>query len=95
MDKKILTKNKQPVKIISHQDIYLLSDTFEQLISWNEPLNLLENYFSDKDRPVNKQKLAKQYYAYSKLFNVFYTDFKHLLETMDKQISELRSKEKL
>lgn len=34
----IRTENKQPVKEISHQDIYAFYDVWEQLQSWQEVL---------------------------------------------------------
>ncbi|WP_409334271.1 hypothetical protein [Enterococcus casseliflavus] len=46
----IKTSNKQPVKEISYQDIYGLGDTLEQLRSWQEPLCVLEKFFSDKKK---------------------------------------------
>ena len=90
-----LTTRKQPIKKISHQDIYALYDLLEQLTSWNAPLKLLESYFNESKRPLNKQKLVKQYYAYSKIFQAFYSDFQELSTSMEEQVIELRQKEKL
>lgn len=90
-----LTKNNHPIKTIVHQDIYALYDLLERLSSWNEPLSLLSGYFGEQERPLNKRKVVKQYYAYSKLFETFYTDFQELSEMMEQQLSELRKKEKL
>ncbi|MGF1919302.1 hypothetical protein [Enterococcus faecalis] len=87
--------SKQPIKKISHQDIYALYDLLEQLTSWNVPLKLIERYFNESERPLNKQKLAKQYYAYSKIFQAFYSDFQELSTNMEEQVIELRQKEKL
>ncbi|WP_254907623.1 hypothetical protein [Candidatus Enterococcus lemimoniae] len=44
--KQLTIKNdrNQPIKSISHQDIYSLHDLLEQLNSWQNALNLL-NYF--------------------------------------------------
>ncbi|HFZ4617920.1 TPA: hypothetical protein ACIKQS_001003 [Enterococcus faecalis] len=93
--KENVTINKQSIKKISHQDIYALYDLLEQLTSWNEPLQLLECYFNKSERPLNKQKIAKQYYANSKLFNAFYSDFQEVSKKMERQILKLRQKEKL
>ncbi|MGL4695740.1 hypothetical protein [Enterococcus larvae] len=95
VQKENLTINKQSIKKISHQDIYALYDLLEQLTSWNEPLQLLECYFNESERPLNKQKVVKKYYAYSKLFNAFYSDFQELAGKMKMQVIDLRQKEKL
>ncbi|OQO83430.1 hypothetical protein BH739_16195 [Enterococcus casseliflavus] len=91
----IKTSNKQPVKEISYQDMYRLGDTLEQLRSWQEPLCVLEKFFSDKKRPANKQKIFRDYHACSLLFNVFLTDFGSSLEKMERQIGELKTRRKV
>ncbi|MCB5950970.1 hypothetical protein LI951_02700 [Enterococcus sp. BWT-B8] len=88
-------KDTQPIKKVTHQDIYTLYDLVEQLNSWKEPLKLLESFFGDKKRPVNKQQIAKQYYAQAKIFNAFVSDFHDLTNKIDDQISSLRRSEKL
>jgi len=55
------TENNQPIKAISHQDIYGFYDVWEQLESWQEVLSVLENFFEDKNRPLNKQQIARKY----------------------------------
>ena len=89
------TKNNQPIKEITHQDIYKLQDTWEQLQSWHEVLSMLEEFFEDETRPVNKQKLVRKYYASSKVFRVFHKDFNQTMERMEKQIVELRCRKKV
>lgn len=91
----IKTSNKQPVKEISYQDMYGLGDTLEQLKSWQESLCVLEKFFSDKKRPVNKQKIAQDYHACSLLFNVFYVDFGNSIQKMEIQIGDLKSRRKV
>ncbi|MGG5342505.1 hypothetical protein [Enterococcus sp. AZ192] len=86
---------KQPIKSISHQDIYSLHDLLEQLNSWQNALNLLNDFFSDKQRPVNKKKIASDYYACSQIFSSFHNDFSQTLPKIKKQIDELRQKEKI
>lgn len=91
-------KNKlsnQPIKSICQQDIQSLQETFDQLISWQEPLNLMNTFFSDESRPVNKQQVAKKYYAYSKVSNAFHSDFEQLIIKMNQQLTELKIREKL
>ncbi|EOI06923.1 hypothetical protein UAY_00265 [Enterococcus moraviensis ATCC BAA-383] len=91
----IQTENKQLIKEISHQDIYALYDVCEQLQSWQEVLSVLEKFFKDENRPVNKQQIARKYYACSQVFMLFYLDFKQTMQKMEKQLLELRSKKKV
>lgn len=91
----IKTSNKRPVKEISYQDIYGLGDTLEQLKSWQEPLGVLEKFFSDKKRPVNKQKIIRDYHACSLLFHVFLTDLGSSLEKLELQIGDLKTRRKV
>ncbi|MBL1231000.1 hypothetical protein IW492_17385 [Enterococcus sp. BWB1-3] len=91
----IQTENKQPVKEISHQDIYSLYDSWEQLQSWQEVLPVLEKFFEDENRHVNKQQIARKYYACSQVFMLFYLDFSQTMQRMEKQLLELRSKKKV
>lgn len=91
----IKTSDKQPVKEISYQDIYGLGDTLEQLKSWQEPLGVLEKFFSDKKRPVNKQKIIRDYHACSLLFHVFLTDLGSSLEKLELQIGDLKTRRKV
>lgn len=55
----IKTSNKQPVKEISYQHMYRLGDTLEQLRSWQEPLCVLEKFFSDKKNPRRSRKSSE------------------------------------
>ncbi|WP_339101891.1 hypothetical protein [Candidatus Enterococcus clewellii] len=89
------TKNEQPIKSVSQQDIHSLVDLLTQLKSWTAPLKLIENYFSDESRPVNKQKLANEYYAYSKIFKAFHCDLDHIIEQSETQLNELKSRRKM
>lgn len=67
----------------------------EQLKSWQEPLGVLEKFFSDKKRPVNKQKIIRDYHACSLLFHVFLTDFGSSLEKLELQIGDLKTRRKV
>jgi hypothetical protein len=91
----IKTENNQPIKKLSHQDIYELYDMLEQLKSWQEPLNLIGRFFGNKNRPVDKRKIAKQYYSCSQIFNVFNQEFALSMKRMERQINELRRREKV
>ena len=91
----IKNNKNQPIKSISHQDIYTLHDLLEQLNSWKSALNLLNEFFSDKQRPVNKKKIASNYYACSQIFSAFHNDFSQALQEMEQQITALRQKEKV
>ncbi|MCA5014306.1 MULTISPECIES: hypothetical protein [unclassified Enterococcus] len=94
-NQRLVSKNNQPIKMINHQEIYSLFDMLEQLNSWQNALNLLNDFFSDKQRPVNKKKIASDYYACSQIFSSFHNDFSQTLPKIKKQIDELRHKEKI
>ena len=91
----IKTEHNQPIKKVIYQDIYSLHDLLEQLNSWNEPLHLLTQFFSDNHRPVNKKKIIKDYHSCSKIFSAFQKDFTLTLEKMNSQIEALRKREKI
>jgi hypothetical protein len=94
-NQRLVSKNNQPIKMINHQEIYSLFDMLEQLNSWQNALNLLNDFFSDKQRPVNKKKIASDYYACSQIFSSFHNDFSQTLPKIKKQVDELRYKEKI
>ncbi|MBO0468831.1 hypothetical protein JZO73_15110 [Enterococcus plantarum] len=79
----IQTENKQPIKEISHQDIYSLYDNWEQLQSWQEVLPVLKKFFEDENRPFNKQQMARKYYACSRVFMLFYQDFSQTMQRIE------------
>ncbi|MBO0468842.1 hypothetical protein JZO73_15165 [Enterococcus plantarum] len=91
----IKTKNNQPIKMVSHQEVYSLHDLLEQLNSWKSTLKLLNEFFSDQKRPVNKKKIANEYHACSQIFTTFHNDFSQTLQKMESQIIILRGKEKI
>lgn len=95
--KSLTIKNdrNQPIKNISYQDIYFLHDLLEQLNSWQNALNLLNEFFSNKQHPVNKKKIASDYYACSQIFSSFHNDFSQILPKIEKQLDKLRHKEKI
>lgn len=93
--KKLETKNNQPIKMVSHQEIYSLHDMLEQLNSWQAALKLLNDFFSDKQCPVNKKKIVSDYYACSQIFLAFQSDFSQTILKMENQIEELCRKEKI
>lgn len=52
----IITKS-QPIKTISCQDLFLLSNTFDQIHSWVEMLYLINSFFTNSKAPLNKKKI--------------------------------------
>lgn len=88
-------KNNNPVKKVTHQDIFVLYELMEQLASWNEPLSLLQHFFDDDQYPVNKRKIVREYYACSKIFSAFHIEFGKSMERMEVEIRVLRGKEKI
>lgn len=91
----ILTEKNQPIKEITHQDIYNLYDLWERLQSWQEILTVVDTYFSDKTTPVNKQQIARKYYACSKVFNLFYHDYHQSMSKIEELLEELRNRKKV
>ncbi|ALS01423.1 hypothetical protein ATZ33_08605 [Enterococcus silesiacus] len=78
------------IKAVPYQDIIDLRDTLERLQSWQEPLAVLEKYFTNPNTPINKKQVVKDYYACSKLFQTFNTEFKKLNLTAEKQASKIQ-----
>lgn len=91
----ITTKNKQPIKEISYQDMYRLTDTINQIDSWKETLSVLNNFFANRGIPLNKKKIIKEFHASSYIFTAFYEDFLVRSATLEKQIEELKTKSKV
>lgn len=89
---RILTKNNQPIKEITSQDICLLNDTFDQIQSWTKALSLLNDFFSNRAIPLNKKKIIKEFHANAHVFNAFYQDFLDRTTTLENQIEELKKR---
>lgn len=93
--KMILTKNNQPIKEITYQDIALLNDTLNKIQSWEETLALLNRFFQHREAPINKKKIIKDFHANSYLFNAFYDDFLLHTKLLEQQLNELKTRPKL
>ncbi|HIY56618.1 MAG TPA: hypothetical protein H9829_00225 [Candidatus Tetragenococcus pullicola] len=93
--KKLLTKNNQPIKEITQAEINDLQDHLEQLASWQEPLNQIQTYFQETSIPMNKKKLVKQYHAQASIFTAFNQDFAKSIEKLNKKLDALTQKEKV
>ena len=78
------------IKAVPYQEIIDLRDTVERLQSWQEPLGVLEKYFTNPNTPINKKQVVKQYYACSKLFQTFNSEFEKLNSTAEKQLSKIQ-----
>lgn len=91
----VITKNNQPLKAITHHDIYNLKDKLEQLQSWKEPLVLMKNFFDNSGVPLNKKKIMKEFYANSQIFSAFYKSFIEDTETLSKRIDQLLESDKV
>lgn len=78
------------IKAVPYQEIIDLRDTVERLQSWQEPLAVLEKYFTNPHTPINKKQVVKDYYACSKLFQTFNTEFKNLNLIAAKQVSKIQ-----
>jgi hypothetical protein len=92
---KYLTTNNQPLKQITYQNIYQLKELSERLDSWIKPLSGVHEFFSDREIPLNKKKVMREFHANAVIFTAFYQQFSNLVSSVEKQIDELASKEKL
>lgn len=93
--KVLLTKNNQPIKEITKQDLLVLNNHLEQLASWLESLWLLKDFFNDQGVPLNKKKIMREFHAQSKIFNVFYENFLLSVDTIEAKLEKLMEKEKV
>ena len=91
----VITKNSQPIKAITHHDIYILKDNLEQLQSWNQTLTMLRNFFDNNGVPLNKKKIMKEFYASSQIFNAFYASFIEDTDILGKRIDHLLESDKV
>lgn len=94
-DKRILTKNNQPLKTITYQDIYTLKESLEQFQSWVDGLNLIKAFFANENEPVNKKKIIREFYAVSEIFDTFHASFLCNLNVLEKRVERLSEKEKV
>ena len=95
-DQKVLkTKNKQPIKAISYQDLYLLKETLEQLQSWTSVLELLDEFFANRLLPLDKKKIIKEFHSLSRIYGMFMDDFSTCTDDLENQVEKLMVKEKV
>lgn len=89
----LLTKNNQPIKEITKQDISDLKDHFEQLLSWRESLHSVKEFFGNQEIPLNEKKIMREFHSQSRIFNVFYENFALSVDTLEMKIERLMEKE--
>ncbi|MBO0471037.1 hypothetical protein JZO66_10820 [Enterococcus sp. DIV0242_7C1] len=82
------------IKAVPYQEIIDLRNTLERLDSWQEPLAVLEKYFTNPGAPINKKKVVKEYYACSKIFQTFNLEFNRLIQEAELQILAIGTQEK-
>ncbi|MHC5217944.1 hypothetical protein ACYSNR_14890 [Enterococcus sp. LJL128] len=87
--------NLQPLKEITYQNIFLIEELMESLYSWQQPLELIQLFFNDKKRPVNKKKIIRAYCAQSQIFHVFYSDYIQTLKEIELSLNELKKRRKV
>lgn len=93
---KLLTKKSQPIKTITHQDIYATKETLEKLQSWKSALEVLNTFFDYHCKePLNKKEIIQQYHANSRIFSIFFEDFINRTSILEKQLEDLRTREKV
>lgn len=93
--KSIITKNNQPIKEITQQDIHELKDCLEQLASWQEPLKQIRTFFDNQAIPLNKKKVIREFHAQAKVFDVFYENFILSIDSLENKIEKLKSKKQI
>ncbi|EHD3774267.1 hypothetical protein ACWH4J_00870 [Enterococcus faecalis] len=93
--KNTITKNNQPIKEITQQDIHELRDYLEQLASWQEPLKQIHTFFDNQEIPLNKKKIIREFHAQAKVFDVFYENFILSMGTLEEKVTNLEGKEKM
>ncbi|MDT2052333.1 hypothetical protein P7G42_08840 [Enterococcus faecalis] len=91
----VMTKNNQPIKEITHQDMYLLNEVFDQLHSRKEVLAIINRFSDNRKIPLNKKKIMKEFHSSSYIFNAFYQDFLANTTTLEQQIEELKNRPKV
>ncbi|GAA3025883.1 hypothetical protein [Tetragenococcus solitarius] len=95
MEREKLTKNKQPIKAVTQQDIHHLKGTLEKLQSWTNALEMLDKFFKYEKEPLNKKQVILEYHANSQIFDTFLKDFLTQTHLLEDQLEELRSREKI
>ncbi|WP_082294076.1 hypothetical protein ACF3OA_09375 [Enterococcus thailandicus] len=93
--KNTITKNNQPIKEITQQDIHELRDYLEQFASWQEPLKQIHNFFDNQAIPLNKKKIMREFHAQARIFNAFYMNFILSTDTLEEKVEKLERKEKI
>ena len=93
--KNTITKNNQPIKEITQQDIHELKDYLEQLASWQEPLKQMHTFFDNQAIPLNKKKIMREFHAQSRVFNTFYQNFVLSMDTLKLKVDKLEEKKKV
>lgn len=86
------TKNKQLVKEITQQDIHELNDLVEQLGSWMNVLEIMNDYFSENKMPLNKKEIARRYYASSQVYCAFHDDYLSIFKRLEENIVDLKGR---
>ena len=92
--KNIITKNNQPIKEITQQDIHKLKNCLEQLASWQEPLKQMHNFFDNRAIPSNKKKIIREFHAQARVFKMFYMNFILSTDALEEKVTDLEGKEK-
>ncbi|MGM0217542.1 hypothetical protein [Enterococcus sp. AZ126] len=91
----MMTPNKQPIKQVSYQDMHAMKDTLEQLESWTDILMVVDKHFANRKLPLDKKKIARDYYSLSQIFGSFMDDFSTCIDQLETQLDKLMKKEKV
>ncbi|WP_461732459.1 hypothetical protein [Enterococcus sp. LJL128] len=93
--KNTITKNNQPIKEISQQDIYTMQEILEHFQSWKTMLELMKNFFANESTPINKKKIIKEFHAHSKIFDTFYESYLKDTNKLEIHVENMRNKVKV
>ena len=91
----LLTKKNQPIKTITQQDINALEITLEQLQSWSSLREVLNKFFDCEKEPLNKKNIIPKYHSNAQVFKIFFYDFLQRTESLEKQLKNLKMREKV
>lgn len=77
------------IKPVPYQELVDLRDTLERLESWQEPLRMIDKYFTHPQHPINKKQVVKQYYAYAQVFQTFHKTYHQLLQDANQRLEKM------
>lgn len=90
-----MEKSVKCIKAVPYQDILDVKEVLERMQSWEKPLLLLNDFFSDQNIPVNKKKIIREYYACGKIYQSYFKEVESMLQILEKQIRVITEKQSI